>query len=584
MKNFVRYASDDTLILIDEFGTGTEPMLGGAIAEAILNALNQNQVKGVITTHYTNLKHFASSAPGIVNGAMLYDSHRMLPLFQLEIGKPGSSFAFEIAKKIGLPKEILEDAAGKIGEDRVNFDKHLKEILRDKRYWEEKRKRIHDNEKRLEEVLERYKKELDDASKLRKEIIKEAQVLFFAPPMISGYSASSDIELNMQDKTGGDLNHFFDVVKSYNAALEARPEINSAKTTFNPSFPQYMLDIDAAACKKAGISPSDILSTMQGYFGGLYASNFNSFGKMYRVMVQAEPEATKNLESLSSIKVRNGDEMAPITQFVSIKKVYGPDIISRFNLYTSMKVMVAPASGYTSGQALAAIAEVAKENLPAGFAYELGGMAREEAETSGSTTGLIFVLCFVFVYLLLSAQYESYILPLAVLLSVPFGLLGSFLFVNGVSAIGNISMLKMILGTMSNNIYMQIALIMLMGLLAKNAILIVEFALDRRKMGMSITWAAVLGAGARLRPILMTSLAMVVGLLPLMFAFGVGAHGNRTLGTASIGGMLIGMICQIFIVPALFVIFQYLQEKVKPMEWEDIDNADAVTEIEQYAK
>ena len=218
--------------------------------------------------------------------------------------------------------------------------------------------------------------------------------------------------------------------------------------------------------------------------------------------------------------------MAPITQFVSVKKVYGPDIISRFNLYTSMKVMVAPASGYTSGQALAAIAEVAKENLPAGFAYELGGMAREEAETSGSTTGLIFVLCFVFVYLLLSAQYESYILPLSVLLSVPFGLLGSFLFVSGIGSLGNIPALKMILGTMSNDIYMQIALIMLMGLLAKNAILIVEFALDRRKMGMSITWAAVLGAAARLRPILMTSLAMIVGLLPLMFASGAGANGN----------------------------------------------------------
>ena len=415
-------------------------------------------------------------------------------------------------------------------------------------------------------------------------IIKDAQVLFFAPPMIPGYSASSDIELNMQDKTGGDLNHFFDVVKDYNAALEARPEINSAKTSFNPNFPQYMLDIDAAACKKAGISPSDILSTMQGYFGGLYASNFNSFGKMYRVMVQAEPEATKNLESLSSIKVRNGNEMAPITQFVSIKKVYGPDIISRFNLYTSMKVMVAPASGYTSGQALAAIAEVAKENLPAGFAYELGGMAREEAETSGSTTGLIFVLCFVFVYLLLSAQYESYILPLAVLLSIPFGLLGSFLFVNGMSAIGNISILKMIMGSMSNDIYMQIALIMLMGLLAKNAILIIEFALDRRKMGMSITWAAVLGAAARLRPILMTSLAMIVGLIPLMLASGAGANGNRTLGTSAIGGMLIGMILQIFIVPALFVAFQYLQEKIKPMEWTDVDNSDAEPEIEQYTK
>ena len=416
-------------------------------------------------------------------------------------------------------------------------------------------------------------------------VIKEAQVLFFAPPMIPGYSASTDIEMNMQDKTGGELNKFFDVVNNYTKALEERPEINSAKTTFNPNFPQYMIDIDAAACKKAGISPNDILSTMQGYYGGLYASNFNRFGKMYRVMIQSDPLSRKNIESLKNIKVRsNKNEMAPISQFITVQKVYGPDIISRFNLYTSMKVMVAPASGYTSGQALQALSEVAKENLPAGYTYELGGMAREEAQSSSSSTGLIFILCFVFVYLLLSAQYESYILPLAVLLSVPFGLLGSFLFVNGMSAIGSIGAMKMILGSMSNNIYMQIALIMLMGLLAKNAILIVEFALDRRKMGMSITWAAVLGAGARLRPILMTSLAMVVGLIPLMFAFGVGAHGNRTLGTASIGGMFIGMICQIFIVPALFVIFQYLQEKIKPMEWEDIDNSDAETEIEQYAK
>ena len=416
-------------------------------------------------------------------------------------------------------------------------------------------------------------------------IIKEAQVLFFAPPMIPGYSVSTDIELNMQDKTGGSLDRFYSVVQDYMAALEERPEITSAATNFNPSFPQYQLDIDAAACKRAGISPSDILSVMQGYYGGLYASNFNSFGKMYRVMVQAEREATKDLESLESIKVRNADgEMAPVSQFVKLTKVYGPDVISRFNLYTSMKVMVAPATGYTSGQALQAIAEVAEQNLPAGFDYELGGMAREEAETSGSTTGLIFVLCFVFVYLLLSAQYESYILPLAVLLSVPFGLMGSFIFVNGASLIGGIPALQMIIGTMSNNIYMQIALIMLMGLLAKNAILIVEFALDRRKMGMSITWAAVLGAGARLRPILMTSLAMIIGLLPLMFASGAGANGYRTLGTSAIGGMFIGMILQIFIVPALFVAFQYLQEKFKPMEWDDVDNSDATAEIEQYSK
>lgn len=415
-------------------------------------------------------------------------------------------------------------------------------------------------------------------------IVKDAQVLFFTPPMIPGYSASSDIELNMQDKTGGNLDRFFDISKEYMAALTARPEIKSAQTTFNPNFPQYEIDIDAAACKKAGISPKDILSTLQGYYGGLYASNFNRFGKMYRVMVQADPDLRKNMESMKNIKVKSGNDMAPISQFITMKKVYGPDIISRFNMYTAIKVMVAPADGYTSGQALKAIDEVAKTTLPAGFDYELGGMAREEASTSGSTTALIFLLCFVFVYLLLSAQYESYILPLSVLLSVPFGLMGSFLFVQGWAALGNIPALKMIVGTMSNNIYMQIALIMLVGLLAKNAILIVEFALERRRMGMSITWAAVLGAAARLRPILMTSLAMVVGLLPMMFAFGVGAHGNRTLGTAAIGGMFIGMIFQIFIVPVLFVVFQYLQEKFKPIEWEDLDNSDMSTEIEQYAK
>ena len=415
-------------------------------------------------------------------------------------------------------------------------------------------------------------------------VIKGAQVLFFTPPMIPGYSASSDIELNMQDKTGGDLGKFYDVVQEYMTALKERPEVNSAQTSFNPNFPQYMIDIDAAACKRAGITPTDILSTMQGYYGGLYASNFNRFGKMYRVMIQANPEARANLESLKGIKVRNkSGEMAPIEQFISVEKVYGPDNISRFNKYTSMKVMVAPASGYTSGQALQAIAEVAKTNLPAGFGYELGGMAREEAETSGSTTGLIFLLCFVFVYLLLSAQYESYILPLAVLLSVPFGLLGSFIFVNGFAALGSISALKLILGSMSNDIYMQIALIMLMGLLAKNAILIVEFALDRRKQGMSISWAAVLGAAARLRPILMTSLAMIVGLIPLMLAMGVGAHGNRTLGASAIGGMLIGMIFQIFLVPVLFVVFQWLQEKFKPIEWDSLDESEMKSELEQYS-
>ncbi|MEG1684947.1 MAG: efflux RND transporter permease subunit [Bacteroides sp.] len=400
--------------------------------------------------------------------------------------------------------------------------------------------------------------------------IKDARVLLFAPPMIPGYSITNGFELNLQDKTGGDLNKFFEITQGFLAKLTERPEISAAQTAFNPNFPQYMIDIDAAKCKQAGLSPSAILTTLQGYYGGMYTSNFNRFGKLYRVMIQADPSARISPETLNSIKVRNGNEMAPITQFMTLKKVYGPDNIKRFNMFTAIAINGTPAPGYSSGDAIRAIEEVAAQSLPAGYGYEYSGMTREEQSTGSSTTAIIFALCMIFVYLLLSAQYESYILPFAVLFSIPFGLAGSFIFAQFMGV--------------QNNIYMQIALIMLMGLLAKNAILIVEFALDRRRMGMSITWAAVLGASARLRPILMTSLAMVIGLLPLMFASGVGANGNSTLGTGAVGGMLIGMICQIFVVPALFVAFQFLQEKIKPMVWEDIDNTDAKTEIEQYAK
>ncbi len=414
-----------------------------------------------------------------------------------------------------------------------------------------------------------------------REVIKDASVLFFAPPMIPGYSVSNGFELNLQDKTGGSLDNFYEVAQDFLSHLRERPEIASAQTSFNPNFPQYLIEIDAAECKKAGISPSTILTTLQGYYGGIYASNFNRFGKLYRVMIQADPERRTDIASLQNVKIRNGEEMAPITQFMSIKRVYGPDNINRFNMYTSMTVNGMPADGYSSGQAIQAIEEVAQQYLPTGYGYEFSGMTREEQSTSGSMTAMIFLLCFVFVYLLLSAQYESYILPLAVLLSVPFGLAGSFIFAH---LMGFLNVLIPIFSSAENNVYMQIALIMLIGLLAKNAILIVEFALDRRRMGMSITWAAVLGAGARLRPILMTSLAMIIGLLPLMFAMGVGANGNRALGSAAVGGMLIGMICQIFIVPALFVIFQSLQERFKPMTWEDINNTDAETEIEQYSK
>ena len=396
--------------------------------------------------------------------------------------------------------------------------------------------------------------------------ISDANVLIFGPPMIPGYSLSNGFELNLQDKTGGDLDRFFEIANQFLAKLNQRPEIAAARTSFNPTFPQYMIDIDAAKCKQAGISPRDILTTLQGYYGGLYASNFNSFGKLYRVMIQADPSARISPETLNQIKVRNGSEMAPITQFMSLRKVYGPDNIDRFNMYTSMSVNGSVAAGYSSGEAIQAIREVAAETLPQGYGYEFSGMTREEANTGTSTTALIFVLCMVFVYLLLSAQYESYILPLAVLLSIPFGLAGSFIFAQFMGV--------------DNNIYMQVGLIMLIGLLAKNAILIVEFAVDRRRQGMSILWSAIAGSAARLRPILMTSLAMVIGLLPMMFASGVGANGNSTIGTSAIGGMLIGMLTQIFIVPVLFVAFQSLQERFTPME---VESADIDAEMEKLA-
>lgn len=400
--------------------------------------------------------------------------------------------------------------------------------------------------------------------------VKDARVLCFAPPMIPGYSVSNGFELNLQDKTGGSLDNFYQVAQDFIAELLKRPEIAMASTTFNPNFPQYRVDVDVAKCKQAGISPSDVLSALQGYLGGMYSSNFNRFGKLYRVMMQAEPDARVSPESLNNIKIRNGSEMAPITNFITLEKVYGPDNINRFNMYTSMTVNGNPADGYSSGEAIKAIEEVASQTLPVGYGYEFSGMTREEQSSSSGTTAIIFMLCLVFVYLLLSAQYESYILPLSVIFSIPFGLAGSFIF-------------AWIMGV-ENNIYLQIALIMLIGLLAKNAILIVEFALDRRRTGMPIINAAIDGAAARLRPILMTSLAMVIGLLPMMFAHGVGANGNSTLGAGAVGGMLIGMICQIFIVPALFVVFQIIQEKIKPLTWDDLDNKDVISEIEQYSK
>jgi len=404
------------------------------------------------------------------------------------------------------------------------------------------------------------------------QFIKDGRVMAFAPPMIDGYSVTNGFELKMQDKTGGDINQFFAIVQGFLAQLNAQPEIQMAYTTFNPTFPQYKIDIDAAKAQKAGLSTSGILSTLQGYYGSMYVSNFNRFGKIYRVMMQAPPESRISPETLKNIKIRSANgSMASLENFVTLEKVYGPDLLNRFNLFTSISVTGSPAAGYSSGQALEAIARVAQQTLPQGYGYEYSGMTREEGESgSGNTTAIIFGLCLLFVYLLLSAQYESYIIPWAVILSIPFGLMGSFVFAK--------------IFDVNNNIYLQIALIMLIGLLAKNAILIVEFALERRRTGMSVINAAIAGAEARLRPILMTSLALIIGLLPMMFASGVGANGNRALGVCSIGGMLIGMILQILIVPALFVAFQLIQEKITPLKWEDTDNAGIESEIEQYSR
>ncbi len=381
-----------------------------------------------------------------------------------------------------------------------------------------------------------------------RELVKEGRVITFSMPMIPGFSVSDGFEFNLQDKTGGSIESFYAVAQEFIARLSERPEVAQASTSFNPTYPQYMVEIDVARCKQAGISPSDILTTLQGYFGGIYASNFNRFGKLYRVMVQARPELRIDKEALNNIKIRNGNEMAPITQYINLERVYGPDNIKRFNLFTSILVNGTPAEGYSSGQAIQAIEETAEQYLPTGYSYEYSGMTREEQGQSGGL-GMILIICIMFVYLLLSAQYESYILPLVVILSIPFGLAGTFIFARMMN--------------IDNNIYLQIGLIMLIGLLAKNAILITEFAVARREGGMTIVEAAIDAACARLRPILMTSLAMIIGLLPMMFAHGVGANGNSALGTGAIGGMLIGMICQIFIVPALFVIFEKIQEKFK---------------------
>jgi HAE1 family hydrophobic/amphiphilic exporter-1 len=403
--------------------------------------------------------------------------------------------------------------------------------------WDERKGKGDDDQSIVQEI---YRRTAD---------IANAKIQVNTQNMLPGFGRINGFELHVQDKHGGTIQDLLSYTNKLIAALGERPEIGRAYTNFSLKYPQYRVEVDAALCKRRGVSPSDVLAALSGYVGGNYASNFVRFTKLYRVMVQASPEYRLDTESLNNIFVKNNQgEMSPIGQYLTLTRVYGSETLSRFNLFPSIQVGGTAADGYSSGQAIDAIREVAAEVLPEGYGYEFGGMTREEA-SSQNTTALVFVLCIVFIYLILCALYESVFIPMAVILSVPFGLLGSFIFAW--------------MWGLENNIYMQTGLIMLIGLLSKTAILLTEYASERRRQGMSIIAAALDAAAVRLRPILMTSLTMIFGLLPLALATGIGANGNRSLGVGTIGGMLIGTISLLFIVPILFVVFQTIEERFK---------------------
>ena len=380
--------------------------------------------------------------------------------------------------------------------------------------------------------------------------INSADIMVYTRGMIPGYGSSNGFEIYVQDQKGGKLEDLEKITDDFIIELNKRPEISRAKTAFDTSYPMYLVEVDAVKCKRNGISPGDVLSVLSGYIGGSYASNMNRFSKLYRVMFQAAPEYRLDTESLQNMFVRNSKgEMSPVNQYLTLTRIYGPQSISRFNLFTAIQISGQAADGYSSGQAIQAVREIADKVLPAGYGFEFGGMSREEANT-GNSVAVIFVICVVFIYLILCALYESIFIPVVIIVSIPFGLAGSFLFAR-------------IFG-LENNIYLQIGLLMLIGLLAKTAILLTEYASQMRSEGMSISQAAMSAAKARLRPILMTSLTMIFGMLPLMFASGVGANGNISIGVGTVGGMFIGTLALIVIVPPLFIIFQHIEEKVMP--------------------
>ena len=459
---------------------------------------------------------------------------------------PGSSLAYTKEIMDRVDREIIKDIdecrayvnmagfsqTGGAGTSQGNFTLRLK-------HWDERPGKEHS----VSDIMERVKAYAAN--------FNDAKIFTSAPPMIPGYGSTNGFNVYIQDRKGGSIEDLALVTNEFIKYLNERDEIGSAHTSFNPKFPQYQIHVDAVKCKRAGVSPKEVLTVLNGYYGGRLSTRFNRFTKLYQVMVQADPKYRTDRQTLDNIFIRIGGEMAPISQFVTLKKIYAPESLNRFNMFPCISINGRAAEGYSSGDAIKAIREVADEILPVGYGFDFGGISREEAQ-SGNNTIYIFIVCITLIYLILCALYESFMLPLAVILSVPFGIAGSFLFAQMMG--------------LENNIYLQTGLIMLIGLLAKTAILITEYAAERRASGMSIMRAAYSATKERFRPILMTALTMIFGLLPLMFSSGVGANGNNTLGAGVVGGMLIGTLALLFIVPPFFVVFQYLQEKIKPIK------------------
>ncbi len=459
---------------------------------------------------------------------------------------PGSSLAYTKEVMDRIDRDIIKDIdearayvnmagysqTGGAGTSQGNFTLRLK-------HWDERPGKEHS----VSAIMDRVKEYAAN--------FNDAKIFTSAPPMIPGYGATNGFNVYIQDRKGGSIEDLALVTTEFLKYLNDRPEIGSAHTSFNPKFPQYQIDVDAVKCKRAGISPKEVLTVLNGYYGGRLSTRFNRFTKLYQVKVQADPKYRTDLQTLDNIFIRIGSEMAPISQFVTLKKIYAPENLSRFNMFPCISVNGRAAEGYSSGDAIKAVREIASEVLPVGYGFDFGGISREEAQ-SGNNTIYIFIVCITLIYLILCALYESFMLPLAVILSVPFGIAGSFFFAHTMG--------------LENNIYLQTGLIMLIGLLAKTTILITEYAVEHRRAGASIMRAAYSATKERFRPILMTALTMIFGLLPLMFSSGVGANGNNTLGAGVVGGMLIGTLALLFIVPPFFVVFQWLQEKIKPIK------------------